>query len=229
MVSLNLNKGPNDAPTEPLSAEAFEEMSRVESGSLTLDMPMPTLGLMLDIETLDLGARPVILQIALYPFDMETEEPIHDALYQHLPIQPQLDLIPSRTISAETLFWWMQQSDEARAAIEFNLSDDFDELPILMQQLIRRFNKLTSGKEYELIAKGPQFDVVAVETLIRDCGLTPPWRYDRIVDLRTLQRYAGVSSRDLTPPKGFIAHRADWDCKFQIETYFETKRRLRSA
>lgn len=197
----------------------------------TSTIPTPTLGLMLDIETLDLGARPVILQIALYPFDMETEELIPDALYQHLPMQPQLDLIPARTISADTMNWWMQQSDDARREFEKNVSDDFGELPLLMKQLIHRFNKLTNNgkRDYELIAKGPQFDVVAVETLMRDCGLPAPWRYDRIIDLRTLQRYAGVSSTDLTPPPGFIPHRADWDCKFQIQVYFETKRRLRSA
>lgn len=190
----------------------------------------PTLGFMLDIESLDLGARPVITQIALYPFDMETEELIPDALHQYLPMQPQLDLIPSRSISAETLAWWMDQSDDARAAFRYNLSDEFDELPLLMKQLVSRFNKLTRNGaiEYELIAKGPQFDVVAVETLLRDCGLKAPWRYDRVVDLRTLQRYAGVSSRDMDTPAGFIAHRADWDAKFQIEVYFEAKRRLRS-
>lgn len=190
----------------------------------------PTLGIMADIETLDLGARPIVTQIALYPFDMETEELIHDALYLFLPIQPQMDLIPARTLSADTLLWWMQQGDEARDAFERNLSDDFEELPILMRQIVRRFNKWTNdGRvEYELIAKGPQFDIVAIETLLRDCGLKAPWKYDRIVDLRTLQRYAGVSSRDMTPPQGFIAHRADWDCKFQIEVYFESKRKLRS-
>lgn len=225
-----LTLGGKQEPQIP-AAEFESPVVEAITPPVNIDVPQPTLGLMLDIETLDLGARPVTTQIALYPFDMETEELIHDALHQFLPIQPQLDLIPARTISAETLLWWMKQGDQARSAFERNLSEDFDELPILMQQLIRRFNKLTQNGtiEYELIAKGPQFDVVAVETLMRDCGLQAPWRYDRVIDLRTLQRYAGVSSKDLTPPKGFIAHSADWDAKFQIEVYFETKRRLRGG
>ena len=192
------------------------------------DIVTPTRGLMLDIETLDLGARPVVTQIALYPFDMETEEIIPDALHIYLPMQPQLDLIPSRTMSADTLLWWMRQGDPAREVFERNTSDDFDELPVLMKQLVRRFEKLTHGVEYELIAQGPQFDVVAVETLLKDCGLKAPWAYNRIIDLRTLTRYAGFSSKDVEPIQGFIAHRADWDCKQQIKVYFEAKRRLRS-
>lgn len=189
---------------------------------------MPTVGIHIDIETLDLGARPVITQIAMYPYDLETEELIPDALYQHLPMQPQFDLIPARTVSADTFLWWMKQSDDARAAFELNVSDDFEDLPILMKQLIRRFNKLTEGKTYEVICRGPQFDLVAIETLLRDCGLKAPWKYDSVIDLRTMMRQAGLSSGEVDQPHGMIPHRADWDCKFQAACYFEAKRRLRS-
>lgn len=224
MNTLNLAGSTSSA----LVSDEPEIEQKTEHETLTLDVPMPTLGLMFHTETLDRGARPVILQAALYPFDMETEELIHDAVHQYLPMQPQLDLIPGRTISAETLFWWMKQSEEARAAFERNLSEDFDELPILMNQLIRRFNKLTqSGRvEYELIANG-LFHVTAIETLMRDCGLAAPWQRERIVDLRTLKRYAGVG--DASPPKDYIEHRADWDCKRGIQTYYDAKRRLRGG
>lgn len=188
----------------------------------------PTLGLMLDCETLSLDARALVTQIALYPFDFETEELILDALHIYLPIQPQLDLIPSRKISADTFVWWMQQNDEARKAFEKNVGDDFEELPILMRQFIRRFEKLTANRDYELICRGPQADEVWVRTLLEDCGYRAPWEYRKVTDLRTLMRYAGLSSKDIPEPVGFIPHRADWDCKYQIQQYFEMKRKLRS-
>jgi len=183
---------------------------------------------MLDCETLSLDARALVTQIALYPFDMETEELIHDALHIFLPIQPQLDIIPARKISAETFVWWMQQNDDARQIFDHNIGDDFEELPILMRQLIRRFDKLTDKRNYELICRGPQADEVWVRTLLEDCGLRAPWRYDKVVDLRTLMRYAGLHTADIPEPQGFIPHRADWDCKYQIAQYLEAKRRLRS-
>jgi hypothetical protein len=194
----------------------------------------PQIGIMFDIESLDLGPRSLTTQIAMYGFDMETEELLPDPLHIYLPMQAQLDLIPARTISADTFVWWMGQSDDARQAFEKNVSDSFEELPILMRQLVRRFNKFTNNDqvEYELIAKGPQFDIVNVESLLRDCGMTKPWKYDRVVDLRTLMRYAGMSNRtadlETFQPDGFIPHRADWDAKFQINLYFEAKRQLRS-
>jgi len=192
--------------------------------------PPPTVGIMFDIETLGLDARAVVTQIAMYAFDMEQESIMPDAMHLYLPMQPQFDLVPPRTITADTLVWWMDQPDEARAAFQRSLGDDFEELPILMASLVRRFNKLTNDGiwEYEVMAKGPQFDLTLIETLLTDCGMKAPWKYDRVIDLRTLQRYAGITSKDLTPPEGFIPHRADWDAKFQIQAYFETKRALRA-
>lgn len=208
----------------PLSSQEFQPPAPRVSDSVS------EIGLMLDVETLGLGSRAIVTQIGLYGFSMETEELLPDPLHIYLPIQPQLDLVPPRTITAETLVFWMDQSAEARAGFERNLSDEFEELPILMRQFVRRFNSFTKNGEleYELIAKGPQFDAVLVETLLADCGMRAPWRYDRVTDLRTLMRSAGVHNRDITPPIGFIAHRADWDCKFQIKAYFEAKRKLRA-
>lgn len=194
------------------------------------DIVLPTLGLMVDIETLDLGARPLITQIGLVPWDMEEDTILSDGLHTFLPMQPQLELIPQRTISADTFTWWMKQSDEARAVFDKNISDDFDDLPLLLRQFVRRVAQLTNNGKiaYEIWARGPQFDLVAIETLLKDCGFATPWKYDRIRDLRTLMALAGVKSEDVSQPQGFVAHNAFWDCKFQIECYREAKRRLRS-
>jgi hypothetical protein len=196
-----------------------------------LNIPTPVLGLMVDIESLDVSARSIVTQIALYPFHLEEEELLPDSLHIFLPLQAQMDLIPTRTMSADTFVWWMGQSDDARARFERNTSDDFNELPILMRQFVSRFEKLTHMYgDYELIARGPQFDVVNIETLLRDCGLKAPWKYDKVVDLRTMCRLAGVSTKngDVPEPHGYVPHDALWDCKYQIAQYFEAKRRLRS-
>jgi 3' exoribonuclease, RNase T-like len=195
--------------------------------SFTPSPTRPDLALMLDIESLDLGPRSVITQIALFALDLEEDETIDTHLHSYLPIQPQLDLMPARTISASTLWWWMQQPDEARAAFEFSTSEDFNDLPVLMQHFIVQFERMTRGRTYQLWARGPQFDVVNVESLLRDCGLKAPWRHDSVADLRTVMREAGISSSDVEQPHGFIAHNAAWDCKFQLLCLREAQRKIR--
>lgn len=193
----------------------------------------PQIGLHLDIETLDTGPRSVITQIALYGVDLESQEMLPHPVWSFLPIQPQLDLVKPRTISADTLWWWFQQSDEARAEFEKSLGDDFGSLLVLMKHLTMGFNMMTSnGKsDYIVIARGPQFDCVNVESLFHDCGMKAPWKYDKLVDLRTLLREAGITKdeeRAFPKPPGFIAHQAGWDCRHQSNLYFEARRRLRS-
>ena len=194
------------------------------------DITVPTVGLMMDCETLGLKANAIVTQIALYAWDMEEEKLLPDSLHIHLPIQGQMDLVRPRTLDADTLAWWMKQSDDARAEFDRNVSDEFEELPILLRQFTRRFDKLTNGGkyEYELWANGPQADIVWVESLLNDCGMKAPWKYNRVRDLRTMLSLAGMSSKDVEKPEGYVPHNAAWDCKFQIRCHIEAKRRLRS-
>lgn len=199
----------------------------------------PTVGLHLDIESLDVGPRSVVTQIGLFGVNLETQEQIGHTVLSYLPIQPQLDFIKPRTISANTLWWWMQQSDEARAEFEKSLGDDFGSVAVIMKHLTIAFNQMTRNatEDYIIIARGPQFDVVNIESLYRDCGMTAPWSidptgYQRIVDLRTLIREAGITKDEekaMPKPPGFIAHRADWDARFASDMYFEARRRLRAS
>ena len=183
--------------------------------------------LMLDIESLDVGPRSVVTQIALYGLDTETDELLDTHIFSYLPIQPQLDLIHPRTISASTLWWWMQQADEAHAAFEHSTSEDFSELGILMNHFVNQFNFMTRGRSYQVWARGPQFDAVNVESLLVDCGLKAPWKYNSVRDLRTLMDEAGIHSADVPEPNGFVAHHAAWDARYQLVCLREAQRRLR--
>jgi hypothetical protein len=215
------------------------EMIPIGALSLTEEMVVKTtgeaatIGLHLDIETLDTGPRSVVTQIALYGVDLESQEMLPHPVWSYLPVQPQLDLVKPRTISADTIWWWFQQSDEARAEFEKSLGDDFGSLLVLMKHLTMSFNQMTNKgtANYIIIARGPQFDCVNVESLYRDCGLKAPWDYATLVDLRTLLREAGITKeeeRAFPKPPGYIPHQAGWDCRHQSNLYFEARRRLRS-
>lgn len=188
----------------------------------------PDLLLMVDIESLALGVRPVITQVALLGYDLREDEMLDARHVEHYPIDPQLSLNPPRIISGSTLAWWMDQSDEARARFKLSTSTDFEDLVALARGFIQTFNKLTqNGKaNYEICAKGPQFDLAAIETLLNELGLEAPWAYDRVVDLRTMLKRAGINPYNVANPRGFVKHVAFWDSRAQINQYLAC---LRSA
>lgn len=188
--------------------------------------------LMMDIESLDLGPRSVVLQAALYALDQDEDSILEDHIWSFFPVQPQLDLIQPRTISATTVWWWMQQDWEARRQFEKNVLEDFEALPILMRHFTREFNRIVDGRDYLLYARGPQFDVVNMASLYKDVGMAAPWEtpqtYGKVRDLRTIMGEAGLSSGDVPKPHGFVAHQAAWDCRYQLAQFQEARKHLRA-
>ena len=210
------------------TAEAVAEQEEVarESAPIYPDPTPPDLILSLDIESLALGPRPVITQIALLGWDMQEGVLLESRHVHFYPIEPQQQIIPPRRISADTLAWWMTQPDEAREKFKYSTETDFEDLAARLRNLVHVFNQLTDhGKaNYELVAKGPQFDVVAVETLLEEVGLSVPWAYDRVIDLRTMLRRAGINARNVPQPAGCIPHVAFWDARWQINQYIAALR-----
>jgi hypothetical protein len=192
------------------------------------DPTPPELILMFDIESLALGPRPVVTQAALLGYDLNEDELMEPRHVQFYPVDPQQMLIPPRRITAKTIGWWMKQSDDARDLFDQSTSDDFQDLPALGRNLISVFNQLTNNgtRPYELYARGPQFDVVAIETLLEELGLQKPWAHDAVRDLRTLLAVAGINPKNVAKPAGFIPHVAYWDSRWQINQYLAARRAL---
>jgi hypothetical protein len=106
---------------------------------------------------------------------------------------------------------------------------DFDELASLLRSIPREFSAMTVGlnaDQYALIARGPQFDIVAVETLLEEVGLAANWDYSSVFDLRTMMRLAELSTKDVSRPADWIAHNAYWDCRYQILCWAKANQRL---
>lgn len=205
---------------------ATESQPRATPEVIHPSVPEADLLLMVDIESLALGSRPVITQIAMLGYDVQQDELLQDWFNQFLPIEPQLQIIPPRKIQASTIAWWMQQSDEARELIHLSTGEDFEDLVAAIRGLISTFNRLTLNgtRNYELCAKGPQFDIAAIESLIGELGLDVPWKYDRVTDLRTDLRRARITGKEVQKPVGTIPHQAYWDARWQIEQWLECRR-----
>lgn len=187
------------------------------------------IGLMLDLETLDLGPRAVLSQVALIAFPLDDPESELRRIDQDLPIQPQITL--GRVMSFDTVLWWMKQEDKARLRFIENTGNDMEELLAFVRSIHRKICEVIQqaggNQNIELWAKGPQFDVVNLETLFGDCGLDVPWKYDSVMDLRTTMKLAGIRTADVDST-GITPHVAISDCKFQIRCYAEAMKHLRA-
>jgi hypothetical protein len=187
-------------------------------------------GIMIDLESLDTGPRSVVTQVGVIAFQMDDPDTEIRRIGEYLPAQPQMELF-KRTVSYETILWWMQQDDAARNKLKESAGNDSEVLLALVRSVHRKLSDLIRSvgeANVEIWARGPQFDIVNLESLFVDCGLAAPWRYDTVMDLRTLGRLAQVSSRDIDRG-GLIPHIATEDCKFQIRFYSEALRNLTSA
>lgn len=189
--------------------------------------PVPAdLLIAVDIESLALGVRPVITQVAMLGYDLNEDEYLETRFVEYFPIDPQLAINPPRKIQGGTLGFWADQPPEALSRIKFSTATDFEDLAVLGRGLIRTFNQMTDNgqKNYEIQAKGPQFDIAAIETLLGELGLEVPWEYDRVTDLRTDLRRARLNPKNIPTPKGFIKHVAYWDARYQIDLHLACKR-----
>lgn len=184
--------------------------------------------IMVDTETLDIKPTAVVTQLAFIvaPTRDLTEVLAFDSWY--LPLQPQLD--SGRTIGGDTLIWWMDQSDEARAKFKENRGGDSDVLVAFVRSFIRKVDMAiqeahSTGGKVDIVAKGPQFDIVIIESLISLCGEEAPWKYNWISDLRTLMNRAEVHTDDVKHDD-IVKHVALEDCRLQLRLLEAAERKL---
>jgi hypothetical protein len=186
------------------------------------------IGIMLDTESLGLGAKCVVTQLALLAFDLDDPNEYLAMEEQYPPITPQTIL--GREINGDTVLWWMKQSDAARAMFERNSGNDYPELIAVTQHFFDHIKTLTEdASEVEVWARGTDHDISIFKSLAQDLGMTLPWKYDSVRDLRTLMSAAGVGKHDVQMRVGLIPHHALSDCKYQLDCYIESQRRLRAA
>lgn len=186
------------------------------------------LGIMLDIETLDIGPRSIITQIGMVAFDMDDQDAPRESYGIYLSLEGQLNLIPPRTISGSTLNFWIKQDPKIRDVMFESIAEcDAYSLPASLNHFIRTLNEwVGERKDWTLFSRGPQFDVVNVESLLHDYSVRAPWKYNQVMDLRTIMRIANVQTSEVTS-KWSGSHDAVSDCQFQIDCLFFAKSRMR--
>jgi len=155
--------------------------------------------LMVDLETMAVTPRTVILTLGAVTFDPFSNE-IFDELYFRINIDDQ-DVL-QRDIDPNTLDWWATQDP---AIMEEAFSPD-NRVPLA--DAIEQFHKFAWGCN-KAWSHGSVFDLIILEDVYRQLGRTAPWQFWECRDTRTLFDLA-----DPEMPKGEL-HNALADAKRQ--------------
>ena len=139
---------------------------------------------MIDFETLGNGSSKCICQVGAVYFDNVTGE-LGESFKAN--INAATHVKAGAKIDAETVYWWLKQSDEARASI---VSGDLENIT----SVFLRLNTFLSNSKR--IWSHATFDFVTLMETMKQLNITPSFSYRAGMDLRTLVYLAGVSTSD---------------------------------
>lgn len=155
--------------------------------------------MMIDIETLDTLNSAVVLQVGWCLFDETKVDTPHEMV---MDIQEQIDM--GRTISADTLRWWMDQSNIARQKVFCaNNTYSADDLASRLRTIVT-----TCGIEH-VWSHGPHFDMAILKDLLGDSV----FHYRSPRDTRTMSLLAPHA----TKPAPVTKHSAGDDAYAQAQ------------
>jgi len=132
--------------------------------------------LMLDMETLAVSPRAVVLSLGAVHFDPHSTG-IRDKLYFKIDLDDQDAL--GREIDPNTIEWWGKQDPQI---MEEAFSAD-DRIPLT--QAMDQFHKFAWGCD-AFWSHGATFDLVIIEDILRQLKRPLPWSYWQLRDTRTL-------------------------------------------
>lgn len=142
--------------------------------------------LMIDIETLgtDPDKSPIISIGAVF-FDLETGQ-IGEEFEVVLDLKEQLS--KKRKVDANTLQWWLNQSDSAKKL--------FGRKGILVKDALKLFIQfIKKSNNPQPWGNGSTFDISFLESMLKENKFEIPWKFFNIMDLRTYVRFIGKGKK----------------------------------
>lgn len=151
--------------------------------------------IMLDIETLDTAHSAVVLSIGAVKFnDFE----VGGKFYETIDLKDQA--LHGRTMSVDTISWWMGQSDAARQAVL--------KTGLPGNEVLKKLALFMSDKEYKVWGNGAMFDNVIILDMYKAYGIGRPWSYKNDRCYRTVLAEHTSRNPRFTNVKYGTAHNA---------------------
>jgi len=170
--------------------------------------------LMIDLETMGLGAGAPILQIGWALFDL----PGNSCRSNVIHTMPGKKIL----VQFDTLMWWLAQDDAARRAI--TQVPVKDRVP--MERALRQLSDLVFEERIEGVwSHGATFDIPMLEHMYDEHDIKIPWGYRTTRDTRTILWLAGMSRDDI---KSTVKHSAEADAIAQALAVQEAYTRIKT-
>jgi hypothetical protein len=171
---------------------------------------------MIDIETLGNGKHACIVQIGACYFNRSTGE---IGRKFKVNVDPESAVRAGCEIDAQTVMWWLKQSDAARASI---LADPKLDITEAFKQL----NTFLMGAKY--VWSHATFDFVIITNTFRMLGLKPFYRYQSARDIRTLMDLADLKPSEQSNREGTHHDGLD-DAIYQVQYCVKALNKLKTG
>lgn len=144
--------------------------------------------LMIDFETLGQTPDTIVISLGACFFDPMNNK-IGPTFYMAFEVEDQIK--KGRSITADTLKWWMGQSGAAKKV--------FNEKAKLPKEVLETFSQWvlanSSIKNVTPWGNGASFDISIIEDLFRDYDVKCPWLFYNVMDLRTFRKYVANNAK----------------------------------
>ena len=133
-------------------------------------MPDKTFDIMLDLETMGTGPNAAIVAIGAVAFDIQSGT-IGDRFYRVVDLGTSVAM--GGEIDADTVLWWMKQSDDARAMFTR------DSVPLSLALTSFSFWMCAHGApdNVRVWGNGAAFDNVILSSAYRRSAYMQPWKH----------------------------------------------------
>lgn len=176
---------------------------------------------MIDLETLSTKNNAIILIIGAIKFnrkdDWNTAIDLKDLdenqkFYKRITIQSCKNIGLHK--DKNTLEWWNKQDENIK-----NEAFGFEEERICIQDALKLFNEWFGESTY-IWGNGSIFDITILSEAYDRCGITVPWKFYNVRDLRTILDINKIKLSDFINKD---KHNALSDCFYQIKALFACK------
>jgi len=159
--------------------------------------------IMIDLETMGRNPDAAVIQIGACVFDRNTGETGAEFLL-NVDLQSCIDI--GCSITGDTVYWWMQQSEDARSIVSK------PGLPV--KDVLNKLVEFVKAVPDHRIWSHEGFDFPILKTLFAKSGIKEPWRYSAGRGIRAVVDLSGIDYK--TSLRAGVAHTALDDCKHQV-------------
>lgn len=144
--------------------------------------------IMIDLETLGQNPDTCVISLGACVFDLDTGE-IGPTFYMALDVEEQMER--GRSITADTLKWWMSQSGAAKKV--------FHEQAKSSEEVLKTFKMWVEAQgtisKIRPWGNGSSFDISIMEDILRMYKVKCPWLFYNVMDMRTFRRFVANNAK----------------------------------